>query len=84
MENKVKEKAEELLEKFKDFVAIDYRRDEEPLFECQIRCAIIAVDEIIKTTFSRYKIWDKWKIIPQVESTTEFWEAVKEYLINMK
>lgn len=42
-----KEKAEELVKKFKDYVAFDYRGDEEPLFECQKECALICVNEII-------------------------------------
>lgn len=42
-----KEKAEELVEQFKDFVATDYKYDEMPIFDCQKACAIIHVNEII-------------------------------------
>jgi len=86
MENKAKVKAEELIKKIKH-VTMSWNIQEEcydASLEDQVKAAIIAVEEIMKTTFSRYKIWDKWKIIPQAESTTEFWQEVKEHLKKMK
>lgn len=42
-----KEKAKELVEKFKEYVYVDYTHDEQPSLECQKQCALIAVDEIL-------------------------------------
>lgn len=36
-----KQKAKELVDKFKDLVLIDYRYDEEPFFDYQKDCALI-------------------------------------------
>jgi hypothetical protein len=41
------------------------------------KCALICVDEIIPTTFSKVT-WNKWKIVPQDGSTTEWWKEVRK------
>jgi hypothetical protein len=41
------------------------------------QCALIAVDEIIKSTFSK-KWYEKNKIIPADYLLTEYWEEVKQ------
>ena len=42
-----KEKAKQLVEKFKDYVATDYQYDDMPLINCQKQSALICVDEIL-------------------------------------
>lgn len=39
--------------------------------------ALIAVEYLIESTFSRAGSWEKWKIIPVIECTTEYWQEVK-------
>jgi hypothetical protein len=72
-----KEKAEELFTTYRFALSIKNA----PLGEIKLKiakqCALVAVDEIIKTTF-RKETWEHWKIIPQDESTTEFWNEVKQ------
>lgn len=36
-----KQEAKKLVDKFKDYVAVDHHYDEEPLLECQKECALI-------------------------------------------
>lgn len=73
-----KELALKEVEKFKDVVAVDYKYDESPIFECQVNAAIIHVEGIIEanpTVFeeeivehegykeTRYCSVDHWKQI---------------------
>jgi hypothetical protein len=69
-----KEKVEQLVVKF-----LKHSRAEKDITPIQSakQCALIAVDEIILTTFKK-ESWDKWNIIPQIESTTEYWKEVKK------
>ena len=73
-----KEKAKELVEKFKDLVATNYQYDDEPLFECQVESAMITVDEILlqlgSTDYiSKLHLKDR-----------NYWAEVREYLDDMK
>ena len=45
-----------------------------------IKMALICVDEIIKTTFSKRFVWDKLKVIVQEKSTSEYWDEVLKHL----
>jgi hypothetical protein len=47
----IKEKARELVDSFADLVATDYQYNEEPIFESQKQCALLAVDEKIQTFY---------------------------------
>lgn len=42
-----KEKSKELVDNFKELVAIDTTYDDEPIFKLQKQCALICVEEII-------------------------------------
>ena len=64
-----KEKAQELVDKFTLLTTGGYDLAKES--------ALISVDDNIGITFSK-ETWNKWKIIPQIESTTEYWQEVKE------
>jgi hypothetical protein len=72
-----KEKAKELVEKFKDLVMIDYRGDEEPIFKLQKQCALIAVDEMIIQNGELYlnSLGDK---------TIDFYREKNTYLFGVK
>jgi hypothetical protein len=66
-----KEKAKELFDKYVELSGIfvgDYESEKE--------MALIAVDEIIKSTFSK-KWYKKNKIIPADYLLTEYWEDVQ-------
>jgi len=70
-----KEKAEILVAKF-----IKYSRAEKDIKPIQSakQCALIAVDEILETTFSK-ALFIHWKFIDVQEiSTTDYWQQVKE------
>jgi hypothetical protein len=70
-----KEEAQELIHKFAK--PIDALHKYPMCYETSKQCALIAVDEIILTTFKK-ESWDKWFLIPQIESTTEYWQEVKQ------
>jgi len=72
-----KEKAKELIKKFIEPTKVPNVKGfwVEDLDGAK-QCALIAVEEIILTTFKK-QTWDKWKIIPQKESLTEYWQKVK-------
>lgn len=56
------QKAKKLVNKFKDYVLIDYRGDEEPLLEYQQRCALIVCDEVISELKQELKpYWNEVK-----------------------
>jgi hypothetical protein len=42
-----KDKCDELVDKYKDFVLYDFTTDDKPFFDYQKQCALIAVDEIL-------------------------------------
>lgn len=62
-------KAKELIDKY------DIGEIQNTFF--QKTCALICVDEIIKSTFSK-KTYEKWEIITCDSLTTEYWEEVKQ------
>lgn len=62
-----KEKARQLVDKMSGFT----------LEDCKFS-ALVCVDELIESTFSKQKSWNKWKIFPVDNVTTEYWEEVKE------
>lgn len=77
-----KEKATELIDRFYSLDFIKHELDGGGGFIDVKQCALICVSEIIPTTFSKSKSWDKWKIIPLEEATTEYWEKVKSEIKN--
>lgn len=71
-----KNKAIELVGKFKNFVAIDYKYDEEPIFELQKKSALIAVEELIND-FRGYRL-KSFLTLNQAQEAKKYWEEVKE------
>jgi hypothetical protein len=74
-----KEKAIELIDKFEDFV--DYQEDDcftqrEKILINAKRCALIAVDEILKRTRSVDTMPPNYQKID--ENTKEYWKEVKQ------
>jgi hypothetical protein len=75
-----KEKCDELVEKFKDFVLYDFTTDDKPFFDYQKQCALIAVDVILNDIMF-------WWYTPNKESITgdmiyfitqkTYWKEVK-------
>lgn len=66
-----KEKAEELVTKYKGLVTRDYKYDDEPIFDCQKECALILVEDIISENklfpyntifYERINFWEKVKV----------------------
>lgn len=55
-----KEQADELVEKFRDYVWVDYRHDEEPSYSCMVQCAIKAVEHTIEVLENVKKGIDDW------------------------
>jgi hypothetical protein len=70
MTPKAKEKANELVERFRNFVDTDFEDDHLPIFECQKQCALIAVDEILKAI--------DWHEFEQPNKEYEYWNEVKQ------
>jgi len=69
-----KEKALELYNKYRNI---------SPPLEANIRSkknALIAIEELTESTFSKSKSWDNWKIQPADYCTTEYWQEVKQQL----
>ena len=73
-----KGKAKELVEKFSDL------EDGEMYIGKAKQCALIAVDEIINSSPSLPIISDAGSFVNDIEESTEFWQEVKEELLNMK
>lgn len=72
-----KEKAKELLDKY---MCISYDLND---IDSHKESVVICIDEIIETTFKKSS-WKAWGVIPQDESTTEFWQDVKKELELLK
>lgn len=80
-----KEKAESLVDKFEDLVAIDYRYDEMPIKECQIECAKIVVDEIIEQLeFLDIDDGDADENRIEINNKCNYWHEVKSELEKLK
>lgn len=67
------EQAKELVNKFKDHVAINYQYDEEPIFECQKECALIVVNEILKA--NPHSINPKFDIHVMQDPRNQYWRS---------
>ena len=68
-----KEKAKELYDKYYDAI-----REHWDAGTVSKQCALIAVDEIIETTFTK-ALFIHWKFIDvQDISTTDYWQQVKQ------
>jgi len=72
-----KEKAEELRDRMYLKIPAVYDPTGLPHYPIAKEMALIAVDEIIKSTFSK-KWYEKNKIIPADYLLTEYWERVKQ------
>lgn len=68
---KPKEKAKKLVKKFEDYVAIDYRYDEKPIYDLQKGCAIIVINEMLK-------------IIPKLKGLSNPNQDIIDYLKEVK
>ena len=80
-----KEKAENLIEKFIPNTRIwNDEKGWEDCIESAKKCALIAVDEIINSSPSLPIISDAGSFVNDIEESTEFWQEVKEELLNMK
>jgi len=78
-----KGKAIELVKKFRPYVdseiagETDFEYSKEQETSMSKKCALIAVDEILKIEMLHRKIqWAEWNNV-QPESSVEFWELVK-------
>ena len=71
-----KDKAEELIEKFKDLVQYDYRGDEEPIYSLQVQCALICVDEMLDLMIKKFK----WDI--KHNGNIDYFQQVKQEILN--
>lgn len=76
MKKTPKQKAKELVKWFKSEVMIDYRYDEEPIFENQINCAIKVCDEFIKE-YKGYRL-KHWLTIEVANDICKYWLEVKK------
>ena len=82
-----KQKAEELVEKFKPhshFWVYDFGRKKDydiEQLENAVECALIAVDEIINSLESYGKESDE---LQNMENDFRYWQDVKQELLNMK
>ena len=89
MELTPKQKAEELVEKFKPhshFWVHDFGRKKDydiEQLENAVKCALIAVDEIINSSPSLPIISDVGNFVNDIEESTEFWKEVKQELLKM-
>ena len=89
MELTPKQKAKELVEKFKPyshFWAHDFGRKKDydiEQLENAVECALIAVDEIINSSPSLPILSDAGNFVNDIEESTEFWKEVKEELLKM-
>ena len=82
-----KQKAEELVEKFKPhshFWVYDFGRKKDydiEQLENAVECALIAVDEIINSLENYGKESDE---LQNMENDFSYWQDVKQELLNMK
>ena len=89
MELTPKEKAKELIEKFKPhshFWVHDFGHKKDydiEQLENAVECALIAVDEIINSSPSLPILSDAGNFVSDIEESTEFWQEVKEELLKM-
>lgn len=70
-----KKKATQLIRKFTDIVACDYRGDEKPFFELQQLAATIVVNEILKTMSAKNEYG-------KGNEDYEYWVEVKKEINN--
>ena len=77
---KPEQKAEELIEKFKQNIMKNGNPNN--LKKHSIQCAIICVDEIIKSSPSLPILSDAGNYVNDIEESTEYWQEVKQILEN--
>ena len=82
----LEQKAEELIEKFLPYVdptnVLSDEFDKNWRLRNAINCAIICVDEILKSSPSLPILSDAGNLVNDIEESTEYWQEVKQILEN--